>query len=444
MTDPYELQRTLRTIREVAQQRGVLAVLDIGTSKIGCLVLRLDQVYKADNTDLAVPFSRRQGFRVIGAATTRSRGVRYGEIQNMSETERAVRTAVQAAQKMAKTRVDQVVVSFSGGTPKSYGLAGEVEVLDQVVSEADLSNVVFACDHPQLGHAREILHAQPVNFVLDNTSGLTDPTGQAGNVLATDVHLLSVDEDILHNIFHCIDRCDLQIAGVTTSSYMSALSSLVEDEQELGAACIDFGGGSTSISVFVKKHMIYSDVVRLGGDHITGDISMGLQIPMTLAERIKTFYGGAIATGIDDREMIDIGGDSGDWEHDRRQVSRAELIGIIRPRIEEILEEVHARLGAAGFDHLPSRQVVLTGGASQLPGLDGMASRFLGHNVRLGRPMRVQGLPQAATGPAFSTAVGLALHAAGGQQECWDFEAPPEDLSSQPLKRALQWFKENW
>jgi cell division ATPase FtsA len=119
---------------------------------------------------------------------------------------------------------------------------------------------------------------------------------------------------------------------------------------------------------------------------------------MATAERIKTFYGGVVATGMDDREMIEIGGDTGDWERDRRTVSRAELIGIMRPRVEEILEEVRARLDAAGFEHLPSQQIVLTGGASQIPGLDGLAPRILGQQVRLGRPLRVQGLPQAATG----------------------------------------------
>ena len=225
---------------------------------------------------------------------------------------------------------------------------------------------------------------------------------------------------------------------------MSGISSLVEDEQELGAACIDLGGGSTGISVFIRKHMIYADSVRMGGDHVTSDIAMGLQIPTATAERIKTFYGGVIATGMDDREMIEIGGTTGDWERDRRTVSRAELIGIMRPRVEEVLEEVRKRLDAAGFEHLPSQQIVLTGGGSQIPGLDGLASKILGQQVRLGRPLRVQGLPQAATGPAFSAAVGLSLFAAHPQDEWWDFEVPTEKYPARSLRRAVKWFKDNW
>ena len=190
--------------------------------------------------------------------------------------------------------------------------------------------------------------------------------------------------------------------------------------------------------------MIYADSVRIGGDHVTSDISMGLQIPTATAERIKTFYGGVVATGIDDREMIEIGGDTGDWHHDRRRVSRAELIGIMRPRVEEILEEVRARLDAAGFDHLPSQQIVLTGGGSQIPGLDGLASKILGQQVRLGRPLRVHGLPQAATGAGFASAVGLCLFAANPQDEWWDFEIPVDRYPARSLKRAVKWFKDNW
>ena len=150
------------------------------------------------------------------------------------------------------------------------------------------------------------------------------------------------------------------------------------------------------------------------------------------------------ATGADDREIIDIGGDTGDWEHDRRTVSRAELIGIMRPRVEEILEEVRARLDAAGFEYLPSQQIVLTGGSSQIMGLDGLASRILGQQVRLGRPLRVHGLPQSATGPGFASAVGLCLFAAHPQDEWWDFEMPAGRHPAGTLGRAVRWFRDNW
>ena len=444
MIELYESQRAMRNMRRAAMQRGVVAVLDVGTSKIACLVLRFDGTERLSGTDGIGAMAGQVGFRVIGAATTRSRGVRFGEIEAMAETERAIRTAVQAAQKMANIRVDHVIACFAGAEPRSYGLAGSVELEGHTVSEQDVSRALSSCDVPDFGPGREVLHAQPVNFALDHRSGLIDPRGQMGNTLSTDMHMLTVDSAAIQNLAHCVKRCDLELAGVASSAYVSGISALVEDEQELGAACIDLGGGTSGISIFIKKHMIYADSVRMGGEHVTGDISMGLQVPQATAERIKTFYGGVVATGMDDRDMIEIGGDTGDWDHDRRTVSRAELIGIMRPRVEEILEEVRARLDAAGFDCLPSQQIVLTGGGSQIPGLDGLASRILGHQVRLGRPLRVHGLPQAATGAGFASAVGMCLFAANPQDEWWDFELPVDRYPARSLKRAVKWFKDNW
>lgn len=443
MRDLYESQRAMRNMRKAAMQRGVVAILDVGTSKIACLVLRFDEAQPLEAEGIG-SMAGQSSFRVIGAATTRSRGVRFGEVDAMQETERAIRTAVNAAQKMAQVRVDHVIACLSGARPRSYGLDGALDLEGGMVTEQDIAQVMASCDVPDYGDDREVLHAQPVNFALDNRSGMADPRGLVGNMLTTDMHMLTVDAVAVQNIFFCIKRCDLELAGLASSAYVSGISSLVEDEQELGAACIDMGGGSTGISVFMRKHMIYTDAVRMGGDHITSDISMGLQVPLATAERIKTFYGGVMATGMDDREMIEIGGNTGDWEHDRRTVSRAELIGIMRPRVEEILEEVRVRLDAAGFEHLPSQKIVLTGGASQIPGLDGLASKILGQQVRLGRPLRVQGLPQAATGPAFASAVGMTLFAANPQDEWWDFEIPADRHASKSFRRAVKWFKDNW
>lgn len=444
MTDLYQSQRSMRAMRRAAMQRGVIAVLDIGTSKMACLILRFDGPQQFPDEAGIGPLAGQSTFRVIGAATTRSRGMRFGEIDAMQETERAIRTAVQAAQKMANVRVDHAIASFSGGNPRSYGLAGETLVEGEQVNEADVARALAACEVPEYGEGRDVLHAQPVNFALDHRSGMGDPRGQIGRRLACDMHMLTIDSRAVQNVLYCIKRCDLELAGLASSAYVSSLSALVEDEQELGCACIDLGGGTTNLSIFMKKHMIYADAVKLGGEHITQDISKGLQIPFAVAERIKTFNGGVVATGMDDREMIEVGGETGDWELDRRTVSRAELIGIMRPRVEEILEEVRARLDVAGFDHLPSQQIVLTGGSSQIPGLDTLAPRILGQQVRIGRPLRVQGLPQAATGASFSSTVGLCLLAAHPQDEWWDFEIPVDGFPARSLRKAVKWFKDNW
>jgi cell division protein FtsA len=444
MSDLYQAQRAMRMMRQAAMQRGIVAVLDIGTHKIACLVLRFDGPDQLSDSETVGSMAGQTRFRVIGAAPTCSRGVRFGEIDRMVEAERAIRTALQSAQKMAKTRVDHVIACFSGAGPRSYGLVGEIALDGEAVSEQDIARVLAACEMPDIGDGREVLHAQPVNFALDHRSGLNDPRGQTGTRLATDMHLLTVGQASVQNLAHAVRRCDLELAGVASSAYAAGLSALVEDERELGAACIDFGAGTTGISVFLKKHMIYADAVPLGGEHITSDLSKGLSVSQLFAERIKTLYGGLVATGRDDRDMIEITSETGDWEHDRRRVSRSEVIGIIRPRMEEILEEVRASLDAAGFDQLPSRQIVLTGGGSAMPGLDALAARILGPQIRVGRPLRVRGLPQAMTGPDFASVVGLCLWAAHPQDEWWDFEMPLERQSGRLFKRAARWVRENW
>ena len=444
MADLYELQRAMRAMRQSALQRGALAILDLGSTKIGCLILRFDGLDPSLASDQVGSLAGQSSFQVVGSAITRSRGIEFGEISSMQEAERAIRTVLQSAQKMANLRVDHLIACFSGGGPRSYGLNGVVKIENQIVQDEDIARVLSSCNLPDIGDGREILHAQPVNFALDHRSGLIDPRGQIGNNLDVDLHMLTVRAKTIRDLAHCIKRCDLELAGVASAAYVSGRSTLVEDEQELGAVCIDFGGGSTSYSIFLKKHMIFAGSIMLGGNHVTRDISLGLQVPMAVAEKLKTKNGGLIATGIDDRDLIEIGGETGDWEHDRRTVTRSELIGIMRPRIEEILEDVRTQLEIAGFYELKSQKFVLTGGTSQTPGLDTLASRILGQQVRIGRPIRIHRLPQAYSGSSCSALVGLALFAAHPQDEWWDFELPNTSYSSRTVRKAVRWLRENW
>ena len=444
MADLYELQRAMRAMRQSALQRGALAILDLGSTKIGCLILRFDGLDPSLASDQVGSLAGQSSFQVVGSAITRSRGIEFGEISSMQEAERAIRTVLQSAKKMANLRVDHLIACFSGGGPRSYGLNGVVKIENQIVQDEDIARVLSSCNLPDIGDGREILHAQPVNFALDHRSGLIDPRGQIGNNLDVDLHMLTVRAKTIRDLAHCVKRCDLELAGVASAAYVSGRSTLVEDEQELGAVCIDLGGGSTSYSIFLKKHMIFAGSIMLGGNHVTRDISLGLQVPMVVAEKIKTKNGGLIATGIDDRDLIEIGGETGDWEHDRRTVTRSELIGIMRPRIEEILEDVRAQLEIAGFYELKSQKFVLSGGTSQTPGLDTLASRILGQQVRIGRPIRIHRLPQAYSGSSCSALVGLALFAAHPQDEWWDFELPNTSYSSRTVRKAVRWLRENW
>ena len=243
----YHSQRAMRTMRSAALQRGVIAVLDVGTSKIGCFILKFEGIEEKIDGDGVGSLAGQSGFQVIGSALTKSRGIEYGEIVSMPETERAIRTALQSAQKLANSRVDHVIACISGGSPRSYGLEGNVNIKSEIVDDRDIADVLGSCGIPAYELDREVLHAQPVNFSLDHRTGLSDPRGQIGKNLSVDMHMLTIKEKTIQDLAYCIKRCDLELAGVASSSYVSALSSLVEDEKELGAACIDLGGGSASI-----------------------------------------------------------------------------------------------------------------------------------------------------------------------------------------------------
>ena len=165
---------------------------------------------------------------------------------------------------IGKFSVDHVIACVSGGSPCSYGLEGGIDIKNEIVNDKDIADVLGSCVIPGLESDREILHAQPVNFSLDHRTGLSDPRGQIGKYLSVDMHMLTIKEKTIQDLAYCVKRCDLELAGVASSSYMSALSSLVEDEKELGAACIDLGGGSTNISIFWKKHMIFAETIKMG------------------------------------------------------------------------------------------------------------------------------------------------------------------------------------
>ncbi|MGG7564812.1 cell division protein FtsA [Rhodovulum sp. DZ06] len=440
-TNAFSAQRRMREQLRSALRRGLLAVLDIGTTKTACFVVRVD----ADKLARSASEPHLGGFgalRIIGVGVTQSRGVRLGEIADMEETGRAIRTALQTAEKMAGVRVDQAIAVLSGGRPLSFGAMGETEIEGQAVSERDVARALASCPEPPLEEGREILHALPVNFSLDGASFLKDPRGMTGERLAVDMHVMSITGAPLYNLARCVRDCDLELAGVVSAPFAAGLSALTEDEQEIGAACIDLGGGSSSVSIFLRRQMIYADSARVGGVHVTRDVSEAFSLPFSDAERIKVLHGGVMATGIDDRDMIAV--PAADEPSGERLISRAALIGVIRPRIEETFEEVRALLDQAGFGALPMRRVVLTGGASLMPGLEDVGRRVIGPQVRCGRPLRMGGLPQSAAGPAFSALVGLCAWSVRPQDELWDYDAGLALGGATRLRRAVRWFSDNW
>ena len=387
-----------------ARRSAILSVVDVGTSKIVCLIARL---MPAQSSDMLR--GRTHRCRVLGIGHQRSRGIKAGAVVDMEEAENAIRLAVDAAERMAGVQVESVIVNVTGGRLGSHLYNAKIGIGGRAVSEGDVHRVLEAAASRTARQGRAVLHSLPNGFSLDSTRGVRDPKGMIGDDLGADMHVVSCDSAAARNLMLAVERCHLEIEAMVTSPYASGLSTLVDDEAEMGAALIDFGGGATSIGVFAAGHLTHVDAVAIGGNHVTMDVARGLSIRVGDAERLKTLYGSCIPSSSDERETVAISQVGDDPEHSV-QLPKSQLLRIIRPRVEEILELVRDRLKAAGFAAQAGRRLVLTGGAAQLTGLPEEARRIVSSQVRLGRPLGIQGLPESAKNPAFATAVGLLIY----------------------------------
>jgi cell division protein FtsA len=228
--------------------------------------------------------------------------------------------------------------------------------------------------------------------------------------VGVDMHVVTADAAALRNLMLAVEHCHLGVGAMVASPYVSGLAVLADDEAELGAAVVDMGAGTTTIAVFSAGHFVHADGFAVGGHHVTMDLARGLAASLPDAERIKTLHGSVLSGPSDERELVSVPSVGSDEREPPHIVSRASLIGIVKPRVEEILEMVRDRLNASPFAADPRGRVILTGGASQLTGLPELAARMFGRQVRVGRPLGLTGLPEAAKGPAFAAAAGLLIY----------------------------------
>ncbi|MBI3445424.1 MAG: cell division protein FtsA [Magnetospirillum sp.] len=376
----------------MAPRNGLIASLDVGTTKVCCFIAKIQ--------DDGSP-------RIVGIGHQLARGMRNGAVVDMEELETSIRAAVDAAEEMAGDRIRAVAINISGGHPGSANVKVEVAMNGHPVNEADIRRML---EHGRAHHEspeRELIHAIPVDYTIDGNEGIKDPRGMFGDRLGVAIHVISAAIGPVRNLSTVVNRCHLDIEARVVSPYAAGLACLVEDEKELGVTCIDMGGGTTSIAVFLGGQLVHTDVIAVGGAHVTSDIARGLSTPVIHAERMKTLYGSAIPSPSDDREILKVPLVGEDEDGASNQVPRSMLIQIIQPRLEETFELVRSHLEQGGFDKLAGRRVVLTGGASQMQGARDLAGLVLDKQVRLGRPVGLHGLPEAVGGPAFSTCAGL-------------------------------------
>lgn len=387
-----------------AKKSAVLSVLDIGTSKIVCLVAKLNP------SDASGALrGRTHSCRILGIGHQRSRGIKGGVVVDMDAAEAAIRFAVDAAERMAGVEVESVIVNATGGRLASRLYEAKVAIAGRAVTQADVHRVLEACTASGSQQSRAVLHSLPNGFSLGETRHIQDPRGMVGDELSAEMNLLSCDAAAARNLLLSVERCHLSVDAMVATPYASALSALADDEAELGTALIDMGAGTTSVSVFSGGHLTHVDSFAVGGHHVTMDVARGLGITVTDAERLKTLYGACLASVSDESETIAVVPAGEDYERPAH-LPKAQLISIIKPRVDEILELLRDRLKNAGLPPHAGRRLVLTGGACQLTGMQAAVKRIVSGQVRIGRPLGIKGLPESARSPAFAASVGLLIY----------------------------------
>jgi cell division protein FtsA len=387
------------------RRSAIVAALDIGSSKIVCMIARLKPQPPQDTLR-----RRTHGIEILGVGHTEARGMKAGAVINLAEVEQAVRHAVDLAESDASVQLESVVLSMSCGRPNSEFYAVNVNVAGSAVTDRDIARALAAgCNH-SVRAGRVVLHSMPIGYALDGVHGVGEPRGMLAREIGVDMHVVTADVAAARNLMLVVERCHLEVETMVASPYVSGLSVIADDEADTGAALIDLGAGTTTMAVFSGGRFSYADGFALGGNHVTMDLARGLNARISDAERIKTFYGSVLAGGSDERDMITVPTVNEDEREAPQFVSRAHLVRIIKPRVEEILEMVRDRLAASPFASEPRSRVILTGGGSQLTGLPELAASILNRPARVGRPLGMAGLPEAAKGPAFAVASGLLVY----------------------------------
>jgi cell division protein FtsA len=392
-------------IKPLASRRStVISVLDVGSSKVCCMIARLTP------RDGEMLRARSHAIEVLGFGSTRARGVKSGVVVDLEEAEAAIRLAVDAAERIAEMTVGSLIVNLSCGRLKSEAYSASVAVSGATVAHADVQRVLAAGGAQAVSEERIVVHSLPIGYALDGQHGIADPAGMLAHTLGVDMHVVTAEEAPLRNLELAVNRCHLELETVVATPYASGLASLVDDEAELGVACIDMGGGTTSLAIFYEGRFVHADSIPIGGHHVTLDLARGLSTRVADAERLKCRHGSALPSISDDKDIITVPPVGEDEADHPNAVPKSALTRIIRPRIEETLEMARDKLTASGFGEIVGKRVVLTGGASQLTGLTETARRILGRNVRQGRPLGIAGLPEAARSPAFAASVGLMIY----------------------------------
>ena len=402
-------------------EQPLIAALDIGSSKVCALIATMD----GD-----------EGVRVLGTGQRESRGVKRGFVTDIEASEYAVREAVELAERMSGVTIDDVWASYGAGGLISDVANVEVELGGHQVERTDIEQLLTDGREAIDRGGKVVLHAHPALYTIDGAQEVQQPIGLHADRLGVDIHVIAADAPPLRNLDYIIRAAHLGVRAIVASPVAAALACLTEEERDLGVALVELGAGVTNVSLHYGGILVGLRSIPLGARDISDDIAATFGVNRRDAERLKCFYGSAMTSPRDNHELIDANHSGAEEGAEPVRITRAQLMMVIRHRVEELTGEVDSVLKGLGFSGPIGRPVVLTGGGAELKNIADYMQGVLGRAVRVGRPKTITGLPEAHSGPAFSTLVGLASLAASRSGDIRDI-ALGTTIRQAPAKGVL-------
>jgi cell division protein FtsA len=406
------------------EYKDLVVGLDIGTSKISCLVAEV----RPDGA-----------LNVIGLGTHPSSGLRRGVVVNIEATVDAISRVIQEVELMADCKITDVYTGIAGSHIKSFNSNGMVAIKDKEVTPMDVERVIEVARAMPIPADQQILHILTQEFIIDGQDGVREPIGMSGVKLEVKVHIVTGAVSAAQNVIKCVRRCGLEVMDLILQPLASSYATLSEDEKGLGVCLVDIGGGTTDLAVFTQGAIRHTAVIPVAGDQITNDIAMALRTPTAEAEEIKIRHGVAMSSLADPAEMIEV---PGVGDRAPRRLSRQALADVIEPRVSELFELVQSELRRSGYEELLSSGLVLTGGASVMDGMVELGEEIFHLPVRVGAPQYSGGLADVVCQPRYATAMGLITE--GIAQRRRGIQARETRSFRHLFGRMKSWFERNF
>ncbi|MBL6871102.1 MAG: cell division protein FtsA [Flavobacteriales bacterium] len=371
----------------------IIVGLDIGTTKIACLVGR-----KTDHGKI----------EILGIGKAPSLGVTRGVVSNIEKTVQSIRAAVEEAESKSGIEIKVVNVGIAGQHIKSLQHRGMItrDSIDEEISQKDVDELIEDMYKLVMMPGEEIIHVLPQEYIVDRQPGIKDPIGMSGVQLEANFHIITGQMAAAKNIFKCVNKAGLQVAELILEPLASSSAVISNEEKEAGIALVDIGGGTTDIAIFHDGIIRHTAVIPFGGNVITEDIKEGCTIMHRQAELLKTKFGAAVTQSSQDNEVVCIPGLRG---RDPKEISVMNLANIINARMSEILEHIYYEIKNSGFEKKLIGGIVVTGGGSQLKHMNQLIEFTTGMDSRVGYPNEhlSSNTNINVTSPLFATGVGL-------------------------------------